>query len=186
MAGGLVLGPVVFRDFEIPERLRFGGRQRLSVHLLPGGGRIVDAMGPDEGPLSWSGVFSGPDAAARMRLLDRLRQAGSVLPLSWSGWRYSVVIESLEAESMNPAWIPYQLQACVVALGDLISVEALPIAATVADALALGAGATLISDIATATSNLGSADVSTAIAAAGSLARLVTAQSLLSASGGSI
>lgn len=55
MAGGLVLGPVVFQAFEVPERIRFGGKQRVAVHELFGGGRVVDAVGAEEGPIEWSG-----------------------------------------------------------------------------------------------------------------------------------
>lgn len=54
----LVLGPIAFADFEIPERIRFGGNQRLAVHQLPGGRRVVDALGRDDGEICWSGVFT--------------------------------------------------------------------------------------------------------------------------------
>ena len=70
MPGTPMLGPVVFRDFEVPERINLGGRQRLAVHMLPGGGRVVDAMGPDDAPIRWSGTFSGVDAAERVRMLE--------------------------------------------------------------------------------------------------------------------
>ena len=177
--GLLVLGLVVFRGFEMPERVRFGGKQCLAVHALPGGGRVVDAMGADEGAVSWSGVFSGPFAGERVRLLEGMRRAGAVLPLSWQGWRYSVVIESFRAEAMNPAWVPYRLEACVVAVGDLTATEELPQAPSAADAAALGAGPTLAGDIVDATAGLQSGDVRVAIGAAGTLARLVTAQAYM-------
>ena len=183
-AGGLTLGPVVFEDFEVPEGVQFGGKQRLAVHVLPGGGRVVEPMGADEGLLSWSGVFSGPSGAERARLLDELRRSGSVLGLSWAGWRYTVVIDTFQAESMNPAWLPYRLRACVVAVGDLIAAEALPGSATLADAIALGAGPDLAGQIASASAALGSSDAATFIGAAGTLAQLVTAQALLGAIGG--
>lgn len=79
----LVLGPVAFADFEIPERIAFGGTQRLAVHKLPGGLRVIDALGRDDRELTWSGIFAGPDATARSRLLDLLRARGAVLPLTW-------------------------------------------------------------------------------------------------------
>jgi hypothetical protein len=186
MAGGLQLGPLLFQDFEVPERLRFGGKQRLAVHVLPGGGRVVDAMGADEEAISWCGVFSGPAASERAALLDGMRRAGDTLPLSWSGSRYTVVIDSFEASAMNPAWIPYRLSACVVAVGDPVVTEALPETATVALAGVLGAGPGVDEGIAAATLELQSADVSTAILASGTLARLVTGRALLSAAGGVI
>jgi hypothetical protein len=62
----LVLGPVAFSDFEDPERIRFGGAQRLAVHKLPGGARVIDALGPDDTEIGWSGIF-----AARARPNER-------------------------------------------------------------------------------------------------------------------
>jgi hypothetical protein len=55
----LTLGGVPFQDFEVPEQIRFGGAQRLAVHELIGGGRVVDAPGDDAGEISFSGIFSG-------------------------------------------------------------------------------------------------------------------------------
>ena len=43
----VILGGIVFQDFKIPERINFGGAQRLVVHKLVGGNRTVDALGSD-------------------------------------------------------------------------------------------------------------------------------------------
>lgn len=173
MIGGLVLGPVVFQDFEVPERVRFGGEQRLAVHTLPGGGRVVDAMGASEAPICWEGVFSGGDVALRIRVIEELRRSGAALPLSWGGWRFTVVVESFEAEAANPAWVPYRIRACVLAVGDVVVPELLPLLPTVAEALALGAGPGVDGRIGAASVALGSAVIGTSIDAAGQLARLV-------------
>lgn len=179
MPGELVLGPLVFRGFEVPERIRFGGGQRLAVHALPGGGRVVDAMGAEEAPIEWSGVFSGPDAALRVRILERLRRGGGVLPLSWEGWRYSVLIERVTVEARNPAWIPYRLRLCVLGEGAGFEEDGVLEAVTVAQAVALGAGAELGARIDAAAARLGSDDIATSIGAAGLLARLVTARAFV-------
>ena len=76
----LTLGPVAFAGFEIPSSITLGGRQRLAIHKLPGGLRIIDALGPDPADLAWSGIFTGPDAADRARLLDAMRVGGLHLP----------------------------------------------------------------------------------------------------------
>ena len=110
----LVLGPVAFHDFEVPERIVFGGTQKLAVHELPGGGRVIDVMGAQSADLVWSGVFSGADAAERVRLLDSLRLLAAQVPLSWDVFAYTVVIERLEAEYTSPWWIPYHLTCKVV------------------------------------------------------------------------
>ena len=182
MAGDLVLGPVVFQGFEVPERIRFGGKQRLVVHALPGGGRVVDVLGDQDRPVEWSGVFSGPDAPGRVRLLERLRRSGEVLPLAWEAWRFSVVIESFEAVATNPAWIHYRLKACVIEAAEMALPDEAAFVFTVADALAMGVGedgAGLEAGIAAAGAALSGSDVAGSIAAAGSLARLVTGRAFL-------
>lgn len=181
MAGGLVLGPVLFHGFEIPERISFGGQQRLAVHTMPGGGRVVDAMGPEERPVGWSGVFSGPGAAARVRLLERLRREGGVLPLAWEGWRFTVVIETFTAETVNPAWIPYRLRVVIVAVGDEAPPEDAIAPFSLAEAAALGSGATVEAEIAAADAMLASDDVGVAIGGAGLAARLVAGRAIAGA-----
>ena len=177
--GNLVLGPVVFRGYEIPERIRFGGRQRLTVHRLAGGGRVVDVMGDEDAPVTWSGVFTGPDAAVRVRVLEQLRRSGDVLPLAWEAWRYSVVLEEFDVEGSNPAWLPYRIRACVVESADAVLPAVTAFAFTLAEAAALGAGPGLDERIGVASAALVGEDVAEAIAAAGSLAQLVTARAIL-------
>lgn len=187
--GGLTLGPVVFSGFEVPERVRFGGRQLVAVHVLPGGGRVVDAMGADEGLVFWSGVFAGAGAAARVRVLEQLRRDGAALPLAWEGWRYTVVVTSFQVAGANAAWVPYRLEATVVAVGDVVVTEALPEVASLAETMALvtalGGGPGLVGRLDVAAALLGSADVGVAMGAAGTLAQLVAARAF-SASPGSL
>ncbi len=109
----LILGPVVFQDFEATAGIRFGGEQRMVVHKLPGGTRIIDSLGRDDAEITLSGTFSGPDGTLRARLLDELRAEGSVLPLTWDVFFYSVVIRDFQADYRNSYWIPYRL-ACTV------------------------------------------------------------------------
>lgn len=110
----LTLGPVAFSSFEVPEKIGYGGGQKLAVHQLPGGARVVDAMGRDDAQVLWSGVFSGPDAADRMRVLDALRTAGIALPLSWDAFFYTVVIAEFKVEYATPWWIRYRLVCTVI------------------------------------------------------------------------
>ncbi|HTW27873.1 MAG TPA: hypothetical protein VME92_12155 [Acetobacteraceae bacterium] len=126
----LLLGPVTFVGFEVPERLTFGGRQRLAIHRLPGGARVIDAMGPDDAELAWAGVFSGPDAADRARTLDALRIAGAMLPLTWDAFLYSVIISCFQADYASPWWIPYRISCTVVLDPAQLAISA---AATLAD-----------------------------------------------------
>lgn len=135
----LVLGPIAFQGFEVPEHVTVGGRQRLVVHRMPGGKRVVDALGPDDAELVWSGTLSGPDAAERFRLLDTLRRAGEPLPLAWDAFAYSVIISNLEADTASPWWIPYRI-ACTVLRDSTALPLAFDLVGAVLDDLSLAAG----------------------------------------------
>ena len=110
---GLYLGEVSFESFEIPERISFGGAQRLAVHKLIGGARVIDALGRDDQSVSWAGVLSGSNAAARARSLDVMRVVGAAESLSWDAFCYSVIIGKLQFQFCSPWWIPYEI-SCVV------------------------------------------------------------------------
>jgi hypothetical protein len=110
----LMLGPVVFQDFEIPSGINFGGRHLLAVHQLTDGRRVVDSIGPDESEISFSGTFSGVDATLRARILNSLRVAGGELNLTWDVFFYTVVLSHFNADYENPVWIPYKISCTVV------------------------------------------------------------------------
>lgn len=110
----LTLGDVEFARYEIPEKIPFGGDQRLVVQELVGGVRVVDAMGRSDAPLEWSGLFQGENALARARYIDGLRIAGKALILSWDEFRYRVVIASFRADFERFYQIPYRINLTVV------------------------------------------------------------------------
>lgn len=110
----LSLGGVVFTGFEIPETINFGGEQKLTVHKLPGGGRVIDAMGPDDADIRWSGRLRGTNSEQRGILLDFIRRQGRKVLLAWSLHRYQVVIRSFEANFQNPYEVPYTIVCTVV------------------------------------------------------------------------
>ena len=161
MAGFLLLGPVLFDNFELPERISWGGSQRLKVHHIAGGERVIDAMGRDDATIVWSGIFSGDGASARARLVDLMRADTAVWPLTWDLFFYSVVVSEFRADFARSNWIPYRIGCTVLrdeaeglvettaslaasALGDLATAEGLGSGISLAGALtALGvAGAT--------------------------------------------
>ena len=176
MAGSLTLGSVVFADFEVPETLSIGGKQQLVIHSLPGGGRVVDAMGAAEGPIRWSGVFSGPQAAERVRALEIIRRGGQQQVLTWDAWRYSVIVQEFDAQITNTSWIPYQIRLCVISVDSLASVDYLDHAVPPTLTIGLITAAALEAGIGAAGLGLGSSDIGQAIGAAGNLAQLVTAR----------
>ncbi len=165
----LSLGDVGFRDMEVPEKISFGGKQRLAVQNIIGGGRIVEALGIDDGEISFSGIFSGSDAASRAQLLDTARALGAQLPLVWQGFYYLVVIAGFSAEYRKPNLIPFSI-TCVVVTD--------PLSAT---ANAVAPMASLISgDLAMATALSGQAGISSMSLSAASLAALGVVQGEIS------
>ena len=111
---GLVnLGDIVLDGFEVPARVEFGGKQRVVVHTLIGGTRVVDVLGRDDAALQWRGVLSGSTGANRARILDQMRVAGDTILLTWDAFCYSVIISELRLDFCSPWWIPYAI-TCVV------------------------------------------------------------------------
>lgn len=121
----LALGPIVFRDFELPPEIKFGGRQRLVIHRLGDGQRVIDLLGRDDADIRFSGVLSGPDATSRAQLLDRLRGSGILLPLSWDAFFYSAAVAEFTASYRNSAWIPYTIR-CVILRDEAASFPTTP------------------------------------------------------------
>ena len=110
----LKLGDFQFKDLEVPESLPFGGTQKLAMHDLVGGTRVIDSMGAFCGPVEWSGWLLGKDALARARQLDDLRERGASLLLQWSEIYYAVVIRDFRADFQRSYKIPYKI-VCEVA-----------------------------------------------------------------------
>jgi hypothetical protein len=113
MTTTVTLGLVTLEAFEIPSTIAFGGKQRLAVHDLPGGGRVIDVLGGAEADITFAGIISGSDADTRAQLLDAVRISGTSLPLSWGEQYFIVIISEADFDYRKPWWIPYRLR-CVV------------------------------------------------------------------------
>jgi hypothetical protein len=113
MSTTVTLGFVRLQSFEVPTAIGFGGRQRMAVHDLPGGGRVIDVLGGADDEIVFSGIISGQDADTRAQLLDALRISGASVPLSWDEQYFIVIIAEARFEYRKSWWIPYQLR-CVV------------------------------------------------------------------------
>src|SRR5258708_14040065 len=111
----LILGGFTFPDYAIPEVVPQGGDHHLVVHKLIGGNRVVDAMGPDDADISWSGRFQGPQATQQAVALDGLRKAGAQLPLVVDSQFYTVAIRKFEWDYERPYQILYRITCVVVA-----------------------------------------------------------------------
>jgi hypothetical protein len=111
----LILGPVAFKDFEIPSEIDgLGGKQMHHVHKLVGGSRVVDALGYDPKPKSWSGRMRGADAESRAQTLEHLNAAGGMVPLSFGAYWFLVLISDLDIRYEKPQEIVYRITCEVV------------------------------------------------------------------------
>ena len=108
------LGSVSFDELEVTSAVRFGGAQRIAVHKLAGGGRVVDVLGRDEAEISFSGFFSGSEATSRARQVDFLRTSGAILPLRWDVFYYTVILRDFFANYTNGFWIPFRVRCTVI------------------------------------------------------------------------
>ncbi|MGN6536407.1 MAG: hypothetical protein ACTHKQ_11850 [Mesorhizobium sp.] len=139
---GVVIGGIVLQDWEIPEHINFGGAQKLVVHKLIGGTRVVDAMGPDSSDVTWSGRFRGPDAMGRAQALDAMRAAGAQVPLFYLSTFLDVVVTTFHAEPERLYEIPYTITCTVVAdpANDLLGAIVPGLDVIVSDALSYAEG----------------------------------------------
>ena len=97
LTGGIVvLDTMVLLDFEVPERISYGGQQQMTVHKMPGGGRVFDKMGPDPSPIQWQGIFLGFTAALRRTQMDAIRVAGEPVLLAWGDQVLTVMVMSID------------------------------------------------------------------------------------------
>lgn len=118
MAGAVTLGDFTFQSFEVPARVTFGGQQQMTVHKLPGGQRIIDVMGPDDAPVTWSGIFLGADAADRALQLDSLRIQGDALPLGFGDVFVPQVVIADLALTKGFNRVDYRITCVVLSNGD--------------------------------------------------------------------
>jgi hypothetical protein len=110
----LYLGDFKFEEFEIPERIPLGGKQSVVVHRFPGGAKLVQAMGRDDDPIYWSGMFTGSTALERARHLDLLRIQGKTQTLFFFDFIYRVLITSYSFVPERINRVPYTIEMEVI------------------------------------------------------------------------
>ncbi|KXU99227.1 hypothetical protein AD929_15625 [Gluconobacter potus] len=110
-AAPVVIGSVTLTGAEVPDSLRVGGQQRLVIHQLLGGSRVVDATGNDPARLTLSGRFLGVNALSRAQALEALRVAGKAITFSGAGLSAQVKIAEYWYDyTLKGAVIPYSIQ----------------------------------------------------------------------------
>ena len=136
----VILGPVVFAGHEVPSRISIGGAHAVVIHRLPGGGRVMDAMGSDDGAIGWSGYFTGPIATTRARVVDAIRRAGETVGLSFGDYAFNVVVVHFE----------YVLQDRGALISYRIRMEIMPDVAAATNGTSVAIAASLSNDVAAA------------------------------------
>lgn len=110
----LMLGEFEFMEFEVPERMVITGRQKTVKHQLIGGRRIIDVLGTEYEPLTWSGVITGLQAGERVSALERMRDEGRPIVLTLDDYRFTVVITSFTPVYEFIWRRPYSIEVAVV------------------------------------------------------------------------
>lgn len=111
----LILGGFVFTDYAIPEHVSLGGEHSFVVQRLIGGERVVDAMGPDDSDIHWSGRFQGSDALSKAMAIDQLRISGVQVPLVIDSQYRLVGVKKFEWQYERWYQIVYRISCLVVA-----------------------------------------------------------------------
>ena len=161
------LGGFTFTSWAVPERVNGGGRQRLAIHRLIGGGRVIDAMGWDADQIKFAGRMRGDAAQVNVRLLETLARVGTPVVFSYWASRYQVFVSKFAWRFERYYEIVYDLTLEVLA--DLTQDAWLSTTASLDDLF--GADFALVSNLAPTVPALASnlSDVGAAQASAGPL-----------------
>ncbi|RFD18695.1 hypothetical protein DY926_15055 [Komagataeibacter melaceti] len=154
----VTIGSLTLTGMEVPNLIRDGGGQQLAVHKLPGGNRIIDAVGNDPDRLELSGTFTGPTAIERALALKQMRIAGR--PVQFTGAGLSLLVKIVQYSydyQKKGIVIPYRLvleqpaQTATTATGNSSALSAL-IGTDAASAISGITGA--VSDVSTIAGNI--------------------------------
>ncbi|WP_102323858.1 hypothetical protein [Komagataeibacter saccharivorans] len=106
----VTIGALTLTGMEVPDVIRDGGTQQVAVHRLPGGNRIIDAVGNDPDRLELSGRFVGPTAYERALLLKQMRILGQPVQFTGAGLSLTVKIVQYSYDYQQKGIvIPYRL-----------------------------------------------------------------------------
>lgn len=110
----LILGDFEFLDFELPERITIPGRQKTVTHQMIGGRRLVDVLGVECDPITWSGIFTGDTTSSRVKALEQMRDTGETVTLTLADYSFDVVITEFNPVYEFEFRRPYSITLAVV------------------------------------------------------------------------
>jgi hypothetical protein len=108
----LSLGSVQFYDEEHPDELPLELQQVMAVHQIPGGGKVIQSLGPQMPPVTWKGnlvVVGSTTPNARIFQINRMHASGSVQRLSYGPFAYDVVVKYWKPVPKNANWATYEI-----------------------------------------------------------------------------
>ena len=109
------IGSVVLQGVEVPSELVFAGQQQTVVHKLPGGDRVINTLGADPGPITFSGMLTGPATSSRYQALDAMRVAGSPVSLMAAGQSFQAIVTAFRYTfQQRGAVVPYELTVEII------------------------------------------------------------------------
>jgi hypothetical protein len=122
----LTLGKFTFKDFEIPAHIAFPAKQQTVIHKLVGGKRVIDVLGVDYDPITWSGIITGKKAGDRVRMLETMRDTGAIVTMTLDSYSFDVVVTSFVPTFEFIYRRPYTIELAVVKRNDApVQVDAL-------------------------------------------------------------
>jgi len=140
-SGFLTVGGYAFHGFGLPEVINGGGAHQLIVNKLPGGARVIDAMGADDDVIAFRGRFrnsDGIDAMTDAMLMDAMRRAGKPVSMAYWNQTATVIVSKFKFEFRRFMEVPYELELTVVQSGaDAAGTLAATIDAAIGSDLAL-------------------------------------------------
>ena len=110
----VTVGGIQLTIWQTPSEMPMPSTQMLNKHLMVGGQRQIDAMGPDPLALSWKGLSRGLYAGTNMARLKALCISGQTVPLTWNAFFYSVIVASFTAVYKRPNEWEYDICCEVV------------------------------------------------------------------------
>ena len=118
LSGGkspLVIGGVTLDGMNSPEKMPWGGEQKVTTHYLPGGRMVFDLMGAYDRPMEMTGILDGARAKATARRLEAMMKAGKPVLLTCSDFKRKVIVSLFEPEYAEMGWrIPFKMTLLVV------------------------------------------------------------------------
>ncbi len=122
----VIIDEITLANFEVPERIALPGRQKVVIHQMIGGKRVLDVLGVEYDALTWSGIINGPDASSRVQLFEAKRDAGKVVTLTCDDFSFDGVITSFAPVYEYEFRRPYSIEIAVLKRNDTpVKVDAL-------------------------------------------------------------